>query len=472
MSHVVSIVKTKTVQADFGREKIEIEVPENSAVIEFHDPDFLTDPVKSTVDALTEPVESPPLADLVKPGMTVAIGFDDPTRPPLPWQTILPLVIDVLTRNGVKEKDISLICANGAHRKWFPDELKRFLGGKLFDRFWNSGQIINHDCQNPAELTYLGTTERGGYVEHNRRFIEADLSIYVGTVSATYVGGYSGTGAVTGLASANSLASHHSHRFWHHPKSTTGDHRTMMYRGMKAEVHDYMEQALGKRIFYVNSVVGTGGRIAGVFAGYSPEVEAPCWDLADTYNIYPAPQADVMIIGLSDWFAYGESDNTLIASIGCLNPPRIWLNKPVLREGGVVIGLNPSSGYIDPTMYPSYQEVINLYDRHHDISELSEHELEISSRPEYLELYQNGNSYHPRHPFWLLYIGHYTLNRASAVIMAGTKNPGAFRKLGITPARDFSHAWKIATKITGTNPVTVVAPTFWTRRQFKFDVVA
>ena len=44
MSHVVSIVKTKTVQADFGREKIEIEVPENSAVIEFQDPDILTDP--------------------------------------------------------------------------------------------------------------------------------------------------------------------------------------------------------------------------------------------------------------------------------------------------------------------------------------------------------------------------------------------------------------------------------------------
>ena len=103
MSSVVSIVKAKTVQADFGREKIDIEVPENSAVIEFQDPEFLSDPV----EALTEPVGSPPLADLVKPGMTVAIGFDDPTRPPLPWQTILPLVIDVLIRNGVKEKDIS-----------------------------------------------------------------------------------------------------------------------------------------------------------------------------------------------------------------------------------------------------------------------------------------------------------------------------------------------------------------------------
>ena len=458
------------VQTDFGARKILVDLPDHSTVIEFQNPKFLDDPDAEVINALQTPVSSPPLAELVRPGMTVAIGFDDPTRPPLPWQTILPKVIDVLTNGGVKDKDISLICANGAHRKWFPDELKRFLGIELFDRFWPIGQVINHDCQNPDGLSFLGTTERGGYVEHNRRFVEADLSIYVGTVSATYVGGYSGTGAVTGLASANSLASHHAHRFWHHPKSTTGDHRTMMYRGMKAEVHDYMERAMGKRIFYVNSVVGVGGQMAGVFAGYSPEVEAPCWDLADTFSVYPSPQADVMMIGLSNWFAYGEADNTLIAAIGCLNPARIWLNRPVLREGGVVIGLNPSTGQIDSTMYPSYQEVIDLYDRHHDISDLAEHELEISSRSDYLDLYENGNSYHPRHPFWLMYIGHYTLQRAAAVIMAGTKNPGAFRKLGITPCRDFDHAWQTATKIVGQSPTTVAAPTFWTRRQFKFDV--
>ena len=69
-----------------------------------------------------------------------------------------------------------------------------------------------------------------------------------------------------------------------------------------------------------------------------------------------------------------------------------------------------------------------------------------------------------------MYIGHYTLQRASAVIMAGTQNPGAFRQLGITPASDFEQAWKIATRNVGDEPVTVVAPTFWSKRQFKFDV--
>ena len=463
-------MSTQSVVADFGADKIKIDIPGDAHVVEFQNPPFLSNPVQATVDALNRPVGSPPLVELAKPGMTVAIGFDDPTRPPLPWQTILPVVIEQLTTAGVSERDITLICANGAHRKWTPDELKKYLGDSLFDRFWNTKQILNHDCADPNELTFLGNTERGGHVEHNRRFIEADLSIYVGTVSSTYVGGYSGTGAVTGLASAESLASHHAHRFWHDPKSTTGDHRTMMYRGMKAHVHEFMEKAMGKRVFYVNSVIGVGGRIAAVLAGYSPEIEAPCWDVADTFNLYPSPQADIMIIGMSNWFAYGEANNTLIAAVGCLNPPRIWVNRPVLREGGVVIGLNPSSGEIDPVMYPSYQEVIDLYDRHHDIGDLARYEMEISTNSRYLDLYHNGNSYHPRHPFWLMYIGHYTLQRAAAVIMAGTRNPGAFRQLGMTVAKDFDQAWKIAARIVGNNPTTVVAPTFWTRRQFKFQV--
>ena len=461
--------RTKSVTADFGNKQIQIEVPNHATVVEFQDPEFLEDPKGAVLDALNNPVASPPLVELAGPGKTVAIGFDDPTRPPLPWQIILPIVIDQLIKAGVLKRDIVLICANGAHRKWTAEELRRYLGDNIFNQFWSTDQIINHDCDNPDELTYLGTTERGGYIEHNRRFLEADLQIYVGTVSATYVGGYSGTGAVTGLASANSLASHHAHRFWHHPKSTTGDHRTMMYRGMKAEVHDVMEEKLNKRIFYVNSVVGVGGKMAGVYAGYSPEIEPVCWKLADTFSLYPAPQADVMVIGMKHWFAYGESDNTMIAAVGCLNPPRIWLNEPILREGGVVVGLNPSTGQIDPQMYPSYQEVIDLYDRHHDISDLTEHELEISSKKAYVDSYRNGYSYHPRHPFWLMYIGHYTLQRAAAVIMAGTKNPGAFRQLGITPAKDFDHAWKTATKIVGDEPVTVVAPTFWSKRQFKFN---
>jgi hypothetical protein len=450
-------MNTKSVRADFGDRQIEIEVPADAAVVEFQDPPtLLADPQAEVRRALENPYGGPPLSALAKPGMRVAIGFDDPTRPPPPWQTILPILVEELLKAGVREDDLLFICANGAHRKWRPGELAAFLGPQIFDRFWPRRRIVNHDCHDPAELSFLGITERGGHVEHNRSFVEADLPIYVGTVSASYVGGYTGLGAVTGLASAQSLASHHSHQHWDHPASTTGDHHTMMYRGVKAEVNAYLETAIGKRIFYVNSVSGIKGRLVGIFAGHSPEIEPPAWALADTFNRYPVPQADVMIIGLAHSFAYGPADNPFIAMVGGCNPPRNWLNRPVLRDGGVVIALSPSAGRIDPRTFPSYQEVIDLYRRHFDIAELAEYEAEISHRPDYLHRYTHGHAYHPRHPFWLLYIADYTLKRAGRVIMAGSGNPGAFRDLGIAPARDFAAAWRMATKIVGPDPVTVV----------------
>ena len=54
--------------------------------------------------------------------------------------------------------------------------------------------------------------------------------------------------------------------------------------------------------------------------------------------------------------------------------------------------------------------------------------------------------------------------------MAGTTNPGAFRALGLQTASDFDAAWKMARRHVGTNPTTVVAPTFWTRPRIKFAV--
>ncbi len=463
-------MKTKKVAVDFGDRQIGIEVPRDATVAEFKDPPRLKAPAAAVRKALANPYGSPPLADLVKPGMRVAIGFDDPTRPPAPWQLILPLVVEALVKRGVREQDILFISANGNHRKWTPGELGAFLGPKIFNRFSPAGQIINHDCMDPAQLTYLGVTPNGGVAEHNRHFVEADLMIYCGQVMAHNWGGYTGTGAVIGLASTRSIASHHCHRIVDHADSTSGDHVTMLFRRVKAEINAQIEKATGKRIFYVNWVGGAKGRMAGVFAGHSPEVEAPAWKLADTFHRIKVPQADVLVFGLTEKFAYGTVHNPLIAAIGITTPPRTWLNKPVLKEGGVVIGVGPSTGRIDADTHPSYQEVIDLYARHHDIRALADHEGVVANRPEYVHRYTHGHAYHPIHAFWLFYESDYVFKRASAVIMAGTTNPGAFRALGIAPARDFAHAWEMAIRNVGPKPVTVVVPSFWSKRLFKFDV--
>ncbi len=104
------------------------------------------------------------------------------------------------------------------------------------------------------------------------------------------------------------------------------------------------------------------------------------------------------------------------------------------------------------------------------IHDLTNYEPLVANRPEYLYRYRHGNAYHPIHPFWLMYSCDYMLSRAADVILAGTQNPGVFRRLGITPSRNFADAWARAVRIVGKDPVTIVAPTYWSRRPFKFNV--
>ena len=192
--------------------------------------------------------------------MKVAIGSDDPTRPPRPWHVILPAVVALLLARGVARDDIVLICANGNHRKWSESELRAVVGEEIFNGFWSNGRLVNHDCVDPSGLKHLGETPSGCVVEHNRRFVEADLMIYVGQVMAHTWGGYTGTGAVIGMASTRSILSHHNYAVVNHPRTATGDHRRMYFRSLKAEVNAHIERATGKRIFYINWVGGSGGR--------------------------------------------------------------------------------------------------------------------------------------------------------------------------------------------------------------------
>jgi len=464
-------MSSKRVAVDYGDRKIDIEVPESAFIAEYHEGTLIENPREAVLNALSNPLGMPPLSSLAKPGMKVAIGFDDITRPNLPARTILPILVEELNRAGIQDRDILFICASSNHRKPTRTELANHLGPTLFNRFWRLNAIVNHDCTNQEELTYLGITESGRYVEHNNRFLDADLMIYQGNVSSAQGPSYTGTGVCIGLASTKSIASHHSINAIPDPeakKMQSGEKKKAV--NVKDEMSAFMEQATGKQVFYINSINGIGGKMIGVHAGHASSIKAPAWELANSRFVYDTPQADVLIVGLSASFSYGNANNTLIAGAGTFTLPRYNAEGPVLREGGVVIAVSPTTGFIDPQLYPSYQKVIDVYGSLHSPRGLIDYEDEFNNNLEYTHKYTYEHGYPPLHPFWLLYENEYSLNRAGAVIMAGTSNPGAFRAIGMSTAPNFDTAWKMAKKIVGESPRTVVTPSFWSKPRIKFRV--
>lgn len=452
------------VVVDCGPSRVAITVPDDSAVLEYRDSPSSRDraPVAQLVrGALAAPLGMEPFRALVGPGRRVTIAFDDPLRVPATVQAVFPALLDELAARGVAAEALTLISANGMHRKFALEEFRAYLGSGVVDAV-GTERIVNHDCADAASLVDFGRSALGGPVRHHRALGESDLVIYVGNIAPNVWGGYGGNGAVVGLGSADSIAHHHARAVIGAAESCHGDAARMLYQRHKEAVAWQLEKASGRRVFYVECITDSGG-VREVFAGHFDAVRRAAWPVADATFDAPAPPADILVVGLPERLLYGGTDNPLIALTALGFPCRMWKGAPVLREGGVVIGVTASQGMVDDTRYPSFEEVIHLYAGTGSVEALSRYEAAYLNR-------SHGDGFHPVHPFWLLYENEYLLRRARRIVFAGGRPSSLTRALGVETAPDFRSAWAMACEAVPAPRRTVVAPTYWTRPRIKFVV--
>ena len=131
--------------------------------------DALDDVEGAIADALAQPMDTAPLADLLTPGMKLTIAFDDVSLPLPPMkrpdirQRVIEQVLDLAAAAGVD--DVHLIAALALHRRMTEDELRHAVGDRVYDAFSPQGALYNHDAEDPDNLSFLGSTDQGEEVE-------------------------------------------------------------------------------------------------------------------------------------------------------------------------------------------------------------------------------------------------------------------------------------------------------------------
>ena len=78
---------------------------------------------RAVEEALSRPIGTSRLRELVKPGQTVALVVTDITRQ-IPEEIILPLLLRELEAGGIKKEDVMAVVATGTHRPNTPEEIK------------------------------------------------------------------------------------------------------------------------------------------------------------------------------------------------------------------------------------------------------------------------------------------------------------------------------------------------------------
>jgi hypothetical protein len=432
------------------------------------DPPVLSNIEEATRDSITHPMGMKQLSEQASPSSKVVIIFPDRVKGGFQEnshrKTAIPILIDQCIKSGVQERNIQLICSNGLHRKNTKDEIRSILGDAIFNRYWDAGQITNHDSEDWNNLVDLGYEKQyNARVIMNKQVYEADIAILVGHTLGNPYGGYSGgyKHCATGITHYKCIGAHHNPSVMHRQDFIPVSTNSLMRSKFDA-IGRHMEEQMGKKFFVCDAVLDTYQRQIAVFSGEASLVQEASWAVADkrTYVHWAKKKYDVMVMGMPQAFHYGNGMGTNPILMLQAISAQIIRHKRVLSDNPVVICSSICNGYFHDEEFPSYRETYELFQKNYantlpDIERFGE---AMSHRKEYIDAYRYSYGYHPFHAFSMISCGHIAEKQCAAIYIVGAQEPGLARGMGMKTRTTFEQALEDARKYTGLNPSILALP--------------
>ena len=456
--------------------------------------------------ALLNPHDQDPLPTLLFAGMKLTIAFDDVSLPlpkmrtPDTRQRVIEAVLDLAADAGVD--DVHIIAALGLHRRMHEYELRHALGDRIYDAFQPRGTLYQHDAEDLDNLTVIGTTPEGEVLEINKRAADSDLIVYANINSVAMDGGWKSI--TTGLASYHSLSFHHNPETLENTRSLMDRHKSELHKSvwrlgkvmrdhgpkvfqiettlntdMFPSPFDFLSKRewewkpkdratflattkslsrtptrLARRIF--QSIEGPH-QMTSVQAGDTEAVHKITLEWVHKQQLVEVTgQTDILTLGIPYVCPYnpdGIMNPVLVMCMGLGYLFNMYRNKPLVREGGVVIMTHPTYREFHPVHHPSYIDFFEqvLADTTDPATMSRKWEKQYAEDEWYRHLYRTGNAYHGVHPFYAWYWGAHGLQHAGKVIIVGG-DPPTVRRLGFTPASTMDDAFEIASDVVGRHP--------------------
>lgn len=288
-------------------------------------------PLEEVRRALDNPIGSPKIEEMVRPGMQVTVIFDDLQRP-TPAHLILPEIMNRINRAGVPDERIKGVCALGTHPVYSLEQLKTKVGDAAFFRL--KGRLFSHDPYSP-ENVIIGKTKRGALVEINPHAAFADLVIGIGECMPHPAAGYGGGYKILmpGVSSYRSVADHHFTWMRHH------NTRVNVLDGNYFWEEIIDAGRLSKLAFKADFIINEKREIIRGFAGHPLEEQKEAAKFAESLYLVPLPkQPDVTITAAFPMEIGVQSTKALLLAGFCT------------RIGGTIIWVAPQkqAGLIMP----------------------------------------------------------------------------------------------------------------------------
>jgi nickel-dependent lactate racemase len=234
--------------------------------------------------ALTEPIGTPRIGQIVKPGETIAIVTSDITRP-LPSKVVLPPLLEELDAAGIRREDIVIAFGLGSHRRHTEAEMRYLVGDAVFE----SVKCLDLDTEDCVPIGHTCFETR---VDVYRPVVEADRRICLGNIEFHYFAGYSGgaKAIMPGVCTHDAIQQNHSRMV--QPEARAG---AIDDNPVRQDIDDVLN--LITVDFIVNVVLDEKKQIVNAVAGHPIDAHrAGCAFLDTLYKCQIDRRADLVIV--------------------------------------------------------------------------------------------------------------------------------------------------------------------------------
>lgn len=300
-----------------GAEGEPFEVPDDAAVLK-----PCAGPPQDEPALLRDAVEGR-LAPLAEGKRRVLVLVDDNTRRTRVHE-ILPHVARELAQAGVRDEQVTILTAQGTHRRMSREELEQKIGPGFLRRW----RVEQHQYRERDRLVRFGETSEGMPVVVNGLMAESDLRIGIGHVGVHALMGYSGGAKIVlpGVCGEETETWTHWTANWYPQEDLLGV--------MDGPIRKHIEE--GARMARLDAVVNVAmdhdGRVQRAACGDLVEAQRACAETArDLHAARLAEPADVVVTD-----SYPADRDYWQSAKG------LYCGTLAVKEGGVIVMASPN----------------------------------------------------------------------------------------------------------------------------------
>jgi nickel-dependent lactate racemase len=309
------------VTMDYGRDGLDIEVPDHALVLQMSNTPALSDLDQKLEEALAHPIGALALRQLARGRSDACIVISDITRP-VPNAKILPPILRILEEEGIAREDITILVGTGLHRPNEGEELVQLVGEEIACSY----RIVNHKAREMDTLTYLGDTSGGAPIWIDTLYVESDLKIATSLIEPHLMAGYSGgrKAICPGLMGVDTMRILHGPKLLSHANAAEGIiegnpfHRQALEVAQRAGVDFTLNVAMNER-----------REVTGIFAGDLEKAHAEGVSFVQRQNGATLSEPVDMVVtssaGLPLDLTFYQAVKGLTAALS------------IIREGGTVL---------------------------------------------------------------------------------------------------------------------------------------